>query len=130
MIFSYPTDCKNRHFLLTRCIFDEQIKSDVQKQKEFINFLIKEVESVACKEISDVELFVKWLDQELSSLVDERAVLKHFPQWPERKADALREAAFSYRDLRNLESEVSSFEANPKDSLTQALRRMQTLQDR
>ncbi|GKV01327.1 hypothetical protein SLEP1_g13885 [Rubroshorea leprosula] len=112
-----------------RSSYVSAIKSDVQKQKAFINFLIKEVESLACKEISDVELFVKWLDQELSSLVDERAVLKHFPQWPERKADALREAAFSYRDLRSLESEVSSFEANPKDSLTQALRRMQTLQD-
>ncbi|KAI5603926.1 hypothetical protein POPTR_001G279000v4 [Populus trichocarpa] len=106
------------------------IKSDVEKQKEFINFLIKEVESSAFKDISDVKAFVKWLDDELSSLVDERAVLKHFPQWPERKADALREAAFNYRDLMNLESEVSSFQDNPKDLLTLALGRMQALQDR
>ncbi|XP_031271881.1 protein CHUP1, chloroplastic isoform X2 [Pistacia vera] len=106
------------------------IKSDVKKQKEFINFLIKEVESASFSEISDVETFVKWLDGELSSLVDERAVLKHFPQWPERKADALREAAFNYRDLKNLETEVSSFEDNRKESLTQATRRMQALQDR
>ncbi|KAB5541132.1 hypothetical protein DKX38_014106 [Salix brachista] len=84
------------------------IKSDVEKQKEFINFLIKEVESAAFKEITDVKAFVKWLDDELSSLVDERAVLKHFPQWPERKADALREAAFNYRDLTNLESEAGA----------------------
>ncbi|KAJ6964841.1 protein CHUP1 [Populus alba x Populus x berolinensis] len=83
------------------------IKSDVEKQKEFINFLIKEVESSAFNDISDVKAFVKWLDDELSSLVDERAVLKHFPQWPERKADALREAAFNYRDLMNLELERS-----------------------
>lgn len=107
-----------------------QIKSDVEKQKEFINFLIKEVESAAFKEIADVKVFVKWLDDELSSLVDERAVLKHFPQWPERKADALREAAFNYRDLRNLESEVSSFKDNPKEPLTQAVGKMQALQDR
>ncbi|KAJ6692236.1 PROTEIN CHUP1 CHLOROPLASTIC [Salix purpurea] len=106
------------------------IKSDVEKQKEFINFLIKEVESAAFKEISDVKAFVKWLDDELSSLVDERAVLKHFPQWPERKADALREAAFNYRDLTNLESEVSSFQDNTKEPLIQSLGRMQALQDR
>jgi hypothetical protein len=35
--------------------------------------------------------------------VDERAVLKHFVAWPEQKADALREAAFGYRDLKKLE---------------------------
>lgn len=109
---------------------DTQIKSDVKKQKEFINFLIKEVDSASFSEISDVETFVKWLDGELSSLVDERAVLKHFPQWPERKADALREAAFNYRDLKNLETEVSSFKDNQKESLAQATRRMQALQDR
>lgn len=107
-----------------------QIKSDVERRGEFIRFLIKEVDSAAYSDISDVEAFVKWLDGELSSLVDERAVLKHFPQWPERKADALREAAFTYRDLQNLESEVSLFEDNPKESLNQALRRIQALQDR
>ncbi|KAE8039303.1 hypothetical protein FH972_011729 [Carpinus fangiana] len=106
------------------------IKSDVERRGEFIKFLIKEVESAAYKDIAEVEAFVKWLDGELSSLVDERAVLKHFPQWPERKADALREASFSYRDLKSLESEVSSFEDNPKEPLTQALRRIQALQDR
>ncbi len=102
----------------------------MEKQKDFISSLTREVESAAFSEISDVELFVKWLDQELSSLVDERAVLKHFPEWPERKADALREAAFSYRDLRNLDSEVSTFQINPKESLTQTSRKMQALQDR
>lgn len=107
-----------------------QIKSDVKKQKEFINFLIKEVESASFAEISDVEIFVKWLDGELSSLVDERAVLKHFPQWPERKADTLREAACNYKDLKKLESEVSSFEDNQKEPFGQATRRMQALQDR
>ncbi|XWS74363.1 hypothetical protein CRYUN_Cryun02cG0208900 [Craigia yunnanensis] len=113
-----------------RSTYVSAIKSDVEKQKEFINFVISEVQSAAFKDISDVEVFVKWLDQELSSLVDERAVLKHFPQWPERKADALREAAFSYRDLKNLEAEVSSFELNPKESFNSELRRMQALQDR
>ncbi|XP_059660889.1 protein CHUP1, chloroplastic isoform X2 [Cornus florida] len=106
------------------------IKSDVETQGEFINFLTREVEGAAFTEISDVETFVKWLDGELSCLVDERAVLKHFPRWPERKADALREAAFNYRDLKNLQYEVSSFKDNPKQLLTQSLTKIQALQDR
>ncbi|KAM5583184.1 INCREASED PETAL GROWTH ANISOTROPY 1-like protein 1 [Rosa sericea] len=106
------------------------IKSEVETQAEFINFLIGEVESATFKNIADVEAFVNWLDRQLSSLVDERAVLKHFPQWPERKADTLREAACNYRDLRNLKSEVSSFEDNMKEPLILALRRIEALQDR
>lgn len=108
----------------------EQIKSDVETQGEHINNLTREIENATFTKMSDVEAFVKWLDEQLSCLVDERAVLKHFPQWPERKADALREAAFSYRDLKNLQSEVSSFKSNPKQPLTQSLKRIQALQDR
>ena len=107
-----------------------QIKSEVQRQGEFISFLIKEVESTSFADVSEVESFVKWLDGELSSLVDERSVLKHFPQWPEQKVDALREAACNYRDLKNLEAEVSSYDDNPKESLAQTLRKIQALQDR
>lgn len=106
------------------------IKSDVEMQGGLINNLTREVETAAFNKISDVEAFVKWLDEELSCLVDERAVLKHFPQWPEKKADALREAAFSYGDLKNLHTEVSSFKSNPKQPLTQSLKRIQALQDR
>ncbi|KAL2568248.1 hypothetical protein AAZV13_18G056400 [Glycine max] len=100
-----------------RPTFLSAIKSDVQRQGEFISFLIKEA-------------FVKWLDGELSSLVDERSVLKHFPLWPEQKTDALREASCNYRDLKNLESEVSSFEGNPKEPLALALKKILALQDR
>ncbi|TYH81062.1 hypothetical protein ES332_D03G172900v1 [Gossypium tomentosum] len=113
-----------------RSTYVSAIKSDVEKQKEFINFLISKVQSATFKDITDVEGFVKWLDGELSSLVDERAVLKYFPQWPERKADAMREAAFSYRDLKNLEAEVTSFKVNPKESFNSELKKMQALQDR
>lgn len=77
-----------------------------------------------------METFIKWLDGELSTLVDERSVLKHFPQWPEQKVDALREAACNYRELKNLESEVSSYEDNPKEPISMALKRIQALQDR
>ncbi|KAK1283100.1 hypothetical protein QJS10_CPB21g01320 [Acorus calamus] len=106
------------------------IKSDVETQGEFIRFLMKEVQNAAYKEIADVEAFVKWLDNELSYLVDERAVLKHFPEWPERKADAMREAAFGYRDLKNLESEVLSFRDDPQQPTPFALKRIQALQDK
>ena len=59
--------------------------------------------------------------------VDERAVLKHFEEWPEQKADALREAAFGYCDLRKLECEASSFRDDPRLPCAAALRKMQAL---
>ncbi|GJZ01711.1 protein CHUP1, chloroplastic [Tanacetum coccineum] len=102
------------------------IKTDVETQGDFIRFLIKEVENASFTDIEDVVPFVKWLDDELSYLVDERAVLKHF-EWPERKADALREAAFGYCDLKKLESEASSFRDDPRQHCSPALKKMQAL---
>ncbi|XP_009387829.2 INCREASED PETAL GROWTH ANISOTROPY 1-like protein 1 [Musa acuminata AAA Group] len=106
------------------------IKSDVETQAEFIGFLTREVESAAHGDISEVEAFVKWLDDELSYLVDERAVLKHFPKWPEKKADAMREAAVGYRELKNLEGELFSFCDDKRQPTSVALKRMQALQDK
>ncbi|KAM7478127.1 hypothetical protein LguiA_026340 [Lonicera macranthoides] len=76
-------------------------------------YLIKEVENAAFTDIEDGVPFVKWLYDELSYLVDERAVLKHF-EWPEQKADTLRKVAFGYCDLKKLESEASSFRDDPQ----------------
>ncbi|TYJ17844.1 hypothetical protein E1A91_A09G081200v1 [Gossypium mustelinum] len=58
--------------------------------------------------------------------VDERAVLKHF-EWPEQKADALREAAFGYCDLKKLESEAASFRDDARQPCGSALKKMQAL---
>ncbi|KZV53216.1 hypothetical protein F511_21473 [Dorcoceras hygrometricum] len=102
------------------------IKTDVETQGDFIRFLIKEVEGAAFTDIEDVVPFVKWLDDELSFLVDERAVLKHF-EWPEQKADVLREAAFGYCDLKKLESEASTFRDDPRQPCSHALKKMQSL---
>ncbi|XP_072954061.1 INCREASED PETAL GROWTH ANISOTROPY 1-like protein 2 isoform X2 [Typha angustifolia] len=84
------------------------IKADVETKGDFIRDLIEKVRSAAFTNMEDVLTFVDSIDRELSTLSDERAVLKHF-NWPERKADALREAAFEYRDLKSLEAEVHSF---------------------
>ncbi|XVE51446.1 hypothetical protein DITRI_Ditri02bG0041200 [Diplodiscus trichospermus] len=102
------------------------IKTDVETQGDFIRFLIKEVENAAFTDIEDVVPFVKWLDDELSYLVDERAVLKHF-DWPEQKADALREAAFGYCDLKKLELEASLFCDDARQPCGPALKKMQAL---
>jgi hypothetical protein len=40
--------------------------------------------------------------------VDEQAVLKHF-QWPEKRADALRDAAARHQWLVQLDKQISSF---------------------
>ena len=60
--------------------------------------------------------------------MDERAVLKHF-EWPEQKADALREAAFGYCDLKKLEREAASFRGDDdaRQPCAAALKKMQAL---
>lgn len=58
--------------------------------------------------------------------VDERAVLKHF-EWPEQKADTLREAAFGYSDLKKLVTEASSFRDDRRQPCAPALKKMQAL---
>ncbi|KAH7513543.1 hypothetical protein FEM48_Zijuj12G0211400 [Ziziphus jujuba var. spinosa] len=62
-------------------------------------------------------------------LADERAVLKHF-KWPERKADALREAAIEYRELKLLEKEISSFKDDMDIPCAAALKKMGSLLDK
>ncbi|XP_057841601.2 protein CHUP1, chloroplastic [Cryptomeria japonica] len=102
------------------------IKADVETQGDFVRSLIREVRGAVYTNIEDVLAFVKWLDDELSFLVDERAVLKHF-DWPERKADAMREAAFGYQDLKKLELEVSSYEDDIRQPCAAALKKMLAL---
>ncbi|ESQ32920.1 hypothetical protein EUTSA_v10003588mg [Eutrema salsugineum] len=91
-----------------RSTFLLAVKADVETQGDFVQSLATEVRAASFTDIEDLLAFVSWLDEELSFLVDERAVLKHF-DWPEGKADALREAAFEYQDLMKLEKQVTSF---------------------
>ncbi|KAA8528151.1 hypothetical protein F0562_035598 [Nyssa sinensis] len=105
------------------------IKADIETKGDFINGLIQKVLAAAYTDIEDVLKFVDWLDNELLSLADERAVLKHF-KWPERKADAMREAAIEYRGLKLLESEVSSYKDNASIPCGVALRKMAGLLDK
>ncbi|KAJ4980692.1 hypothetical protein NE237_031529 [Protea cynaroides] len=105
------------------------IKADVETQGEFVNSLIREVTGAVYQDIEDVVAFVKWLDDELCFLVDERAVLKHF-DWPEKKADILREAAFGYSDLKKLVAEVSSYEDDLRRPCDIALKKMVTLSEK
>ncbi|KAF3456432.1 hypothetical protein FNV43_RR01082 [Rhamnella rubrinervis] len=105
------------------------IKSDIETKGDFINGLIEKVLAAAYMDIEDILKFVDWLDGELSSLADERAVLKHF-KWPERKADAMREAAVEYRELRLLEKEISSFKDDTSIPCTAALKKITSLLDK
>ncbi|KAJ6901154.1 hypothetical protein NC652_027056 [Populus alba x Populus x berolinensis] len=88
--------------------------------------LATEVRAASFSTIDDLVAFVNWLDEELSFLVDERSVLKHF-DWPESNADALREAAFDYQDLMKLERQVTSFVDDPNLPCEAALKKMYKL---
>lgn len=105
------------------------IKADIETKGEFINDLIAKVQAATFTAVEDVVKFVEWLDGELSSLADERAVLKHFV-WPERKADAMREAAIEYRDLKRLESEMVSYKDDSNIPYGVALKKMAGLLDK
>ncbi|KAK7304039.1 hypothetical protein RJT34_15042 [Clitoria ternatea] len=105
------------------------IRADIETKGEFINELIKRVVEAAYTDIEDVLNFVNWLDGELSSLADERAVLKHF-NWPEKKADAMREAAVEYRELKLLEQEISCYKDDPEIPCGVSLRKMANLLDK
>ncbi|PON87031.1 hypothetical protein TorRG33x02_171440 [Trema orientale] len=102
------------------------VKADVETQGDFVMSLATEIRAASFTNIEDLVAFVNWLDEELSFLVDERAVLKHF-DWPEGKADALREAAFEYQDLMKLEKRVTSFVDDPKLPCEAALKKMYSL---
>ncbi|KAL3683136.1 hypothetical protein R1sor_001158 [Riccia sorocarpa] len=101
------------------------IKADVETQADFVKSLAAEIRGAQYTEIEDVVEFVTWLDDELSFLVDERAVLKHF-DWPENKADALREAAFEYLDLKKLCTELSNYEDDLRVPADSSLKKMLT----
>ncbi|OMP06838.1 protein CHUP1, chloroplastic-like protein [Corchorus olitorius] len=105
---------------------DKAVKADVESQGDFVQSLATEVRAASFTNIEDLVAFVNWLDEELSFLVDERAVLKHF-DWPEGKADALREAAFEYQDLVKLEKLVTSFIDDPNLPCEAALKKMYKL---
>ena len=53
-------------------------------------------------------------------------MLKHF-DWPERKDDAMREAAFGYRDFKKLEYEVPSYECDLRQPCAATLKKMLAL---
>nr|KYP57755.1 hypothetical protein KK1_004032 [Cajanus cajan] len=105
------------------------IRTDIETKGEFINELIKKVVDAAFQDIEEVLKFVNWLDGKLSSLADERAVLKHF-KWPEKKADAMREAAVEYHELKILEQEISSYKDDPDIPCGAALKKMASLLDK
>ncbi|XP_062182339.1 protein CHUP1, chloroplastic-like [Phragmites australis] len=106
------------------------IKADVETKAEFINDLIKKVHTSIYTDVEQVVTFVDWLDQQLSTLSDETAILKHF-NWPERKADALREAASEYRHLKSLVTDISSLNDDGSPTSCEAtLRKISSLLDK
>lgn len=131
----------------------------METKAEFINHLIDRIHTSTYTGVEQVLTFVDWLDQQLSTLVkirvfilfwstlallpinvlnslffcqtDESAVLKHF-NWPERKADALREAASEYRHINCLLTEISSSLRRDEDDggSSSTLRKISSLLDK
>jgi len=74
-------------------------------------------------------LFLLFLNICVVSCLLQADVLKHF-KWPERKADAMREAAIEYRELKLLETEISSYQDDTNIPCEAALKKMASLLDK
>ncbi|XLS47133.1 hypothetical protein HN51_021491 [Arachis hypogaea] len=116
------------------------IRVDIETKGEFINDLIKKAVDASYMDIEEVLKFVDGLDEffyfaSFTAFVlcilqgDERAILKRF-NWPEKKADAMREAAVEYRELNLLEQEISSYKDDPDIPFGAALKKMASLLDK
>ena len=77
-----------------------QIKADVLMHGDFINEVTSSINSLKATDMDGLSSFVFKVDHALESiLTDERAVLKHFPKWPEAKFDTMREASGMHMEL-------------------------------
>lgn len=56
-------------------------------------------------------------------------MLKHF-DWPEKRADALREAAVEFRDLKQLEAHIHSLKDDSSLSCEVTLKKISNLLDK
>nr|KYP48759.1 hypothetical protein KK1_029561 [Cajanus cajan] len=116
---------------VTNALQDQEVKADVETQGDFVNSLAAEVRAASFSDINDLVAFVNWLDEELSFLHTHPRFLllppKRLQNWPEGKADALREAAFEYQDLMKLENKVSTFIDDPQLPCEAALKKMYSL---
>ncbi|KAM3269449.1 hypothetical protein P3S67_030331 [Capsicum chacoense] len=99
----------------------------LESQGEFVESLATEVRAASLTNIEDLVAFVNWLDEELSFLLLTNELSSSTFDWPEGKADALRETAFEYQDLMKLEKQVTTFVDDPNLQCDAALKKMYRL---
>ena len=88
------------------------VKRDVEHYADFIRQLAGEVRRLKATSMPELCNFVDLLDEALDVLTDERAVLKSF-DWPEARADAMREATHVFLELRDLRHKASTWACGP-----------------
>tara|TARA_B100000674_G_scaffold461005_1_gene439589 strand:+ start:28 stop:2562 length:2535 start_codon:yes stop_codon:yes gene_type:complete len=88
------------------------VKRDVENYADFIRQLAGEVRRLRASSMPDLCTFVDVLDEALDVLTDERAVLKSF-DWPEARADAMREASHVFRELSDLRHRAGTWAIGP-----------------
>ena len=111
-----------------RSKYHMQIKADVETHKDMINQISREIKSfntlerntcTADKKSPTPELcdFMKSVDTRLSCLIDEHAVLKNFPTFPEVKLDVLREANGLAREMTKIQADFKQWGSNSWDDI-------------
>lgn len=78
----------------------QRVKEDMLLHRWRVLYVAKEVADAELVDMADADALLEWMEDSLSSIEDEHAVLRSIPEWPELRADALREAVRHHRQLQ------------------------------
>ncbi|KAK3282186.1 hypothetical protein CYMTET_10067 [Cymbomonas tetramitiformis] len=78
----------------------QRVKEDMLLHRWRVLYVAKEVADAELVDMADAEALLEWMEDSLSPIEDEHAILRSVPEWPELRADVLREAVQHHRQLR------------------------------
>lgn len=88
--------------LAGKSAYMRQVEQDRQKMAPMITDLKGQIVAFQPLDMLQLEHFVAEVERRLALLCDERMVLKAFPDWPEKRLEAMREAVARKAELEKL----------------------------
>eukprot|EP01026_Neomeris_dumetosa_P042843 TRINITY_DN3577_c0_g1_i22.p1 TRINITY_DN3577_c0_g1~~TRINITY_DN3577_c0_g1_i22.p1 ORF type:complete len:692 (-),score=96.94 TRINITY_DN3577_c0_g1_i22:1377-3173(-) len=116
--------------IVGKSAYVEAVNRDIETQADMINEIIKIVQAKRANSMQELTLFVQDVDQRLSQLSDETAVLKAF-DWPAARYDAFRESCATYAELTKIKMQMENWKGPSKPSLNaqEELAKVQSYQE-
>jgi len=122
--------------LESRSSYMKQIMAEREKFGPMIHDLARQIASFQGKTIEHITVFLAEVERRLARLTDERMVLRgeqFAGQWPEKRLDAMREAAALHKELLNMlhtmdpEGEGWTARTNVRDELLQVVEKFDAI---